>query len=110
MIIRLTIIPNDELARVCPVVETLRSAVNTGDMNGMDEATEKLLSLMSGKESIDISEAEWRKFIAEIRAKNPAFQSDYLFPAGICSGFFPNVTPETSVLQLPLDEGEEKYV
>jgi len=110
MIIRLTIISNNDLTRIRPMLETLRNTVNTGDMDGMDDTTVKLLSMTAGRHSIDLSETEWRKFLAEIRARNPAFQSDYLLSGEICSRFFPNVKPETMVLQLPLDEGDEEYV
>jgi hypothetical protein len=60
--------------------------------------------MMAEERSIDLSEDEWREFLAEIRAKNPAFQSDYLLPSEVCSEIFPNAASETMVLQLPFDE------
>lgn len=110
MRIRLVVIPFEDLARVRPLVDALRSAVNAGDMDGMDAATEKLMDLMSLDHSIELSEKKWRIFLAETRAKNPAFQSDYLLPGDVCSPLFPNVTSETVVLQLPVDDKEDDDV
>ena len=110
MRIRLAVIPLDDLARVHPLVNALRNAVNAGDMNGMDTATEKLMALTAVEHSVDLSEKEWRRFLAEIRVKNPTFQSDYLLPGEVCSPFFSNVTSETVVLQLPIDGKEDDDV
>jgi len=110
MRIRLTEIPLDDLARVRPLADALRDAVNAGDMDAMDAATEKLVAVTAARRSIDLSEEEWRRFLTGIRVKNPAFQSDYLLPGEVCSPLFPNVTPETMVLQFPIDEKEDADV
>lgn len=110
MKIRLVLIPRAKLAHVRPLVEALRHAVDSEDMNGMDAATEQLAALTPGNNSVDITEAEWRRFVAEIRSRDPAFSSDYLLPWEVCATFFPGTTPETMVLQLPLDEKEGEDV
>jgi hypothetical protein len=104
MRVRLALISLDDLARVRPLVDALRNAVNAGNMDDTDSVTEKLMSMMAKERSIDLSEAEWRRFLAELRAENPAFQSDYLLPSEVCSEIFPNAALETMVLQLPFDE------
>jgi len=109
MIIRLAVIPDDDIDHVRIAVDALRNAVNDGNMDDMDEATGRLLTLTSGKDSINLSESQWREFLAETRAGNPAFQSDYLLSGGVCSAFFSHITPEATVLQIPLD-GEEEDV
>ncbi len=110
MRIRLTVIPLDDLDRVRPLVDALRNAVNSGDMDGMDTATEKLTTITATGHSIDLPEEEWRRFLAKIRAKNPEFQSDYLLSGGLCTEYFSKVTSETMVLQLPIDKKEGNYV
>jgi len=110
MRIRLAVVPLDNLARVRPLVDALRNAVNAGDMDGMDAATEKLMSMMALEPSIGLSEEEWQRFLAEIRAKNPAFQSDYLLPGEVCSPIFSSVTSNAMVLQLPIDKKESDDV
>ena len=110
MRIRLAIIPHDYLARVRPLVDALRNAVNAGDMDGMDAATGKLMDVTAMEHSIDLSEEEWRRFLAEIRATYPAFQSDYLLPGEVCSRLFSNITSETMVLQLPMEEKDSDDV
>ena len=106
MIIRLAVIKNDDIVGVRSVVEELRNAVNTSDMSGMDDATEKLLSLTAEMHFVDLSEAEWKRFFDETKVKNPLFQSDYLLSGSVCSVFFPNITPEAMILQFPFDKGE----
>jgi hypothetical protein len=110
MRIRVTAIPRDFLAHIRPLVDELRNAVNAGDMNGMDAATERLMAATAMEHSIDLSEEEWRRFLAEIRAKNPAFQSDYLLPGEVCSPLFANIASETMVLQLPMGEKDDDDV
>jgi len=105
MTVRLVIIQNNDLASVSPVVEKLRNAVDAGNMKSMNDATGKLLSLTDGKQSVDISEAEWRKFTAKIRTKNPGFKADYILSGEFFSGYFSNMKPGTMVLQFPLTEG-----
>ena len=105
MIIRMVSIQNNDLAAVSPAVETLRGAVAAGKMKSMNEATEKLLSLTAGKPSYDISEDEWREFIAKIRIKEPHFKADYILSGEYFSGYFSNMKPETMVIQFPVNEG-----
>lgn len=110
MRIRLAVIPPDNLGRVHSLVEALRRAVNAGDMDGLDTATEELLSLTSGGQLVDLPEGQWRRFLAETRSRNPAFQSDYLLFGGACTQFFPQAAPTAVVLQLPIDEKEDDDV
>jgi hypothetical protein len=110
MKIRLAVIPADGLAHIRHLIEVLQNAVNAGNIDGMDSATEELLSLTAGWPLIEISEEDWREFLAGTRAVNPAFQSDYLVYGGACSRFFSNMPPEAMVLQLPFDEKGEGHV
>ena len=110
MKIRLAAISLDNLPQAHPLIDTLRNAVNAGDMNSIDTATDKLLALTNMEHSVNLSEEEWKKFLAEIRTKNPAFQSDYLIPGEVCSQIFSNITSKMMVLQLPFDEKGEDDV
>ena len=104
MKIRLAVIPADDLAGVMTLTGDLRSAVNAGDMDGVDAATEKLMEVTVRMRSVDITEKEWRRFLAEVRAQNAALQSDYVVPGHLCSQFFSGMTADTMVLQLPFTE------
>lgn len=106
MKIRLAVISPDDVAGVLRLTGDLCTAVNAGDMDGVDAVTQKLLAVTAKMRSVDITEAEWRRFLAEVRARNAAFQSDYLVPGELCSQFFPEATTETKVLQLPFTERE----
>lgn len=106
MRMRLVVIPPDDLMGIVPLVDDLRKTVNAGDMDGVDAATEKLLSLTTNMRSVNLSEEEWRRFLAEIRVQNTGFQSDYLVSGELCSRYFPDATSETQVLQLPIDDME----
>ena len=105
MTVRLTVIQNNDLAGISPAVEKLRGAVDTGNMKSMNDATEKLLSLTAGKQSVDITEAEWRKFAAKIRTKNQGFKADYILSGEFFSGYFSDMKPGEKVLQVPFEEG-----
>jgi hypothetical protein len=106
MRIRLAVIPPDDLTGVIRLTGDLRSAVNAGDMDGVDAATEKLMAVTAKMRSVDITEEEWRRFLTEVRAENAAFQSDYVVPGQLCSQFFPDATADTMVLQLPFTPRE----
>ena len=108
MKIRFSIISPDILAQVRSTVDLLSHAVESGNMDVVDIATDKLLVLTAGCHSIKQSEKEWRLFLDEIRSKNPGFQSNYLLPGGVCASIFPTVTATDLVLELPIDgdEGE----
>lgn len=110
MKIRLALIPPDELTSVMRLTGDLRTAVNAGDMDGVDAATEKLLALTAKVRSADITEEEWRRFLGEVRARNAAFQSDYVVPGEFCTQFFPDATADTMVLQLPFTERQGNNV
>ncbi|QIE30201.1 hypothetical protein [Caballeronia sp. SBC2] len=103
MRIRFSIINPDILAQVCSEVDTLLDAVNAGDMERVDSATEKLLLLTGNCRSTDLSEEEWRVFLDGIRSKNPAFESSYILPGSVCATIFPAVTANDFVLELPID-------
>jgi hypothetical protein len=106
MRVRLAVIPPDELTVVMRLTGDLRSAVEAGDMDGVDAATEKLVAVTAKTRSVDITEEDWRRFLAAVRARNAALQSDYVVPGQLCSQFFPDATVETMVLQLPFTERE----
>ena len=110
MKIRLAAISLDNLPQAHPLIDTLRNAVNAGDMNSIETATNKLLALTNVEHLVDLSEEEWQKFLADIRTRNPAFKSDYLISGEVCSQIFPNITSKMMVLQLPFDEKGEDDV
>ncbi len=106
MKIRLAVIPPDDLADVIRLTGHLRNAVNAGDMDAVEATTEELLAVTAKTRSVDISGAEWRSFLTEVRANNAAFQSDYVVPGRLCSRFFPGETTDAMILQLPFAERE----
>ena len=110
MKIRFAIVSPDILAQVRAEVDMLLLMVNVGDMDGVDEATAKLLELTVDCRSVDLPEEAWRAFLDGIRSKNPAFQSNYLLPGEVCASIFPTITANDYVLELPIDgdEGEEE--
>jgi len=110
MKIRLAVVPPDDLADVMRLTDDLRIAVNAGDMDGVDTATQKLMASTTKMRSADIGEDEWRRFLADIRAHNPAFQSDYLIPGDLCSRYLPDATTDTMVLHIPFTERESNDV
>lgn len=101
MRIRLSLIPPDDLAAVIRLTGHLRNAVNAGDMDVVEAATEQLLAITAKMLSVDISESEWRRFLGVVRTNNAAFQSDYVVPGFLCSRFFAGETTDAMVLQLP---------
>ena len=103
MKIRFAIVRPDILAQVRAEVDMLHSAVNAGDMDGVDAVTAKLLALTADCQSVDLSEEEWRAFLDGIRSRNPAFQSNYLLPGEICADILPTVAANDLVLELPID-------
>ena len=110
MRIRIALIPPDDMAGVMCLAGDLRGAVNAGDMDGVDAATGKLMAATAKMRSVDITEEEWRRLLTAIKAKNSAFQSDYVIPGQLCSRLFPDATADTMVLQLPFTEQEDCYV
>ena len=110
MKIRFAVVSPDILAQVRAKVDMLRDAVNTGDMDSADAATEKLLELTVDRRSVDLSEEEWRVFLDGVRSRNPAFQSNYLLRGEICADILPTVDADDLVLELPIDGEVEKEV
>ena len=109
MKIRFAIVSSALLAQVRAEIDILLLAVNVGDMDGVDAATERLLGLTVDCRSIELSEEEWRAFLSEIRAKNPEFESSYLLPGTICAPLFPKVSvADHYVLELPIDGDMEE--
>ena len=106
MKIRLSVIPPDDLTDITRLVDDLRNAVNVGDMDGVDSATDKLLAMTANTRSVNLSEEEWRRFLAGAKIQNAAFQSNYLISEEQCSQYFPDTTAETMILQLPFSEWE----
>jgi len=103
MKIRFATVRPDILAQVSAEVDLLRSAVNAGDMDGVDAATAKLLASTAHCQSVDLPEEEWRAFLDGIRSRNPAFQSNYLLPGDFFAEILPTVTANDLVLELPFD-------
>ena len=110
MKIRLAVVQLDDLPKLRPLIDALRNAVNTKDMSSIGTATDNLLALTNVEHLVDLTEEEWQKSLAQIRIKNPAFQSDYLISGEVCSQIFPNITSKMMVLQLPFDEKGEDDV
>ena len=110
MKIRFAIVSSNLFAQVQTEVDILLRAVNAGDMNGVDAATEHLLELTVDCTSIDLSEDEWRTFLNGIRDKNPEFESSYLLSGEVCATLFPTITDGDYVIELPIDGdmGEEE--
>lgn len=108
MKIRFAIVGSDLLAQVQAEIDALLSAVNAGDMDGVDAATALLLKLTAGCNSIDLSEDEWHTFLNNIRLKNPDFKSNYLLPGDICAPLFPSIAVGDYVLELPVDGDMEE--
>ena len=108
MKVRFAIVGSDLLAQVRAEIDALLSAVNAGDMDGVDAATALLLKLTAGCNSIVLSEDEWRTFFNEIRVKNPDFKSNYLLPGDICAPLFPTIEDGDYVLELPIDGDMEE--
>lgn len=107
---RFAIVRPDVLSQVRAEVDMLRRAVNTGDMDGVDAATEKLLALTTDGRSVDLSEEEWRVFLEGTRSRNPEFQSNYLLSGEVCVDIVPTVAANDYVLELPIDGVAEKEV
>lgn len=103
MKIRFAIVGSDLLAQVRAEIDVLIRAVNAGDMEEVDAATDHLLKLSVDCRSIDLSEDEWRTFIDKIRLKNPDFKSNYLLPGDVCAPLFPTIASGEYVLELPID-------
>ena len=110
MKVRCAIVSPDLLAQVRAEVDMLRSAVNAGDMDGVDAATAKLLALTTDCLSVDLSEEEWQVFLEGIRSRNPGFQSSYLLPGEVCAYILPTVAANDFVLELPIDGEADKEV
>lgn len=104
MKIRIAIIPPEDLPVVTRLAADLRNAVNAGDMEGVDATTEKLMAVTEKMRSVDISEEEWCAFLSEVRARNEAFESDYVIAGQECLRFFPDAAAGTMVLQFPFSE------
>jgi hypothetical protein len=110
MKIRFVSVTPDILPQVRAEVDMLRSAVNIGDMVGVDTATAKLLTLTNDCRSVDLSEEEWRMFLKEIRNRNPSLHSNYLLPAEVCADILPAFDANDFVLELPFNGEAEKEV
>ena len=108
MKIRFSIISPDILWQVRQEIEVLRNAVDSGDMDGVDASTAKLVSLTENCHSVDLTEKEWRVFMDRIRKQNPEFQSDYLLQGKVCAEILPAVDANDCVLELPIDEESEQ--
>jgi hypothetical protein len=110
MKIRFSIVSPSILQQVRAEVDVLQHAVNVADMDGVDAATARLLSLTVDCHSVDLSEEDWRAFLEGIRSKHPAFQSSYLFPGEMGASIFPAIAAGDHVLELPHDgsAGEEE--
>lgn len=108
MKIRMTRIGPDLAAAVQSEVDLLRRAVDTGDMDGVDAATARLLTLTADCPSIDFSEPAWQALTNEIRSTDPAFESNYLLPGELCRGLFPTISASEQVLELPIDDDVEE--
>ena len=96
MKVRFAIVEPAILEQVRAGVEQLQRAVDTGDMDDVDEAT--------GCRSIDLSEERWQRFLSEIRREDPDFESRYLLPGRRCTSLFPGISTDAHVLEIPMDD------
>ncbi len=101
MKIRFVVIPPDEQKSVEAHVTALRNAVDNGNMDAMDLATDALLKITSGMQRYEVTEHEWRTFLSKIREEDPECKSDYLLPGKVCVDYFPDIEPDWMVLQFP---------
>ncbi len=104
MKVRFAVVDPAILEAVRAGVEQLQRAVNTGDMDDVDEATARLLELTAGCRSIDLSEEEWRTFLSGIRRDYPEFESRYLLAAQPCASLLPGIANDAHVLEIPMDD------
>ena len=104
MKVRFAIVEPAILEQVRAGVEQLQRAVDTGDMDDVDEATAHLLNLTAGCRSIDLSEEEWQTFLKEIRREDPDFESRYLLPSKLCASLLPGIVTDAHVLEIPMDD------
>lgn len=86
----------------------LMHAVNTGDMDGVDIATAKLLVLTAKCRSVDLSEEEWRAFLDRVQRNSPTFQANYLLPGEVYAPIFPTIAANNYVLELPIEGDAEE--
>lgn len=104
MRIRLAVIPSEKLQLIKTLVESLQKAVESGDIDCMENITDKILDVTAEENSIDLSEEDWQKFIMRARSNKGVLKSDYFLYGEVCQSFFPNMTSDSLVLQLPLNE------
>ena len=102
MKIRFSIINPDVLAQVCCEVDKLSKAVNDGNMDGVDIATEKLLALTVDDPSVELSEADWHTLLHTLRSNNPTLESRYILPGALCTHILPAATAADQVLERPI--------
>ena len=108
MKIRLFIVPASILDQVRRDADVLRRSVDTGDMDGVDAATAKLVELTRKCPSFDLTEEAWREFLRGIRSKKPGFEANYLLPGDVFSEILPDVESGDWVLELPIDDESER--
>lgn len=108
MKIRFSLIPPESVEKVRSETDILQQMVDSGNMDGVDESTSRLLALTSNCQSIDVTEEDWRQFLKDSRERNPAFKSNYLIPGLTCTGMFPTASTNDYVLELPFDEEGRK--
>lgn len=104
MKVRFAVVEPAILEQVRAGVEQLQRAVDTGDMDDVDETTAHLLELTAGCRSIDLSEERWQRFLSEIRREDPDFESRYLLPGESCASLLPGISTDAYVLEIPMDD------
>ncbi|WP_413674428.1 hypothetical protein ACEN9H_08695 [Massilia cellulosiltytica] len=108
MKIRMSVVSAALAAEVQSEVDRLRHAVEVGDMDAVDAATARLLTLTVDCRSIELSEEAWRAFTNDIRTRLPAFESNYLLPGTLCASLFPTIGASEQVLELPIDDDADE--
>lgn len=78
MIVRLIIVPKEELPLVELLTDQLVNAVNIGDMSVVDQLTNQLLSLTNGNRSLTMMEDTWNDLLIILRALDKSYRSDYI--------------------------------
>lgn len=108
MKIRFAIVGSDLIDAVRIEAGRLQQAVNTGDMDQVDDATTRLLALTADCPSTALTEQAWRSFLDDIRARDPGFQSGYLLAGKLGTSIFLDIATEDHVLALPIDDATDE--
>ncbi len=122
MKIKIALIPSEYASKAQNLSVKLQGAMETGEMNVVDQTTETLLSLTDKDYSLSLSEEDWHQLIKKVRSFDGDFKSDYLMDkpqlktiiaagvaelfADIASVVEQALKTDGVVLQLPFEEDD----